>query len=86
MSSVRNQIAEEVAERTSDSGNREEYRCKFDWEISDERLFERFIEKLVARELTVRQVRWYVKRLNFRNVFIPDTAIALLRRTVPADE
>jgi len=82
MASVRTQVAEAVAERTSDNGNFEEYRCKFDWEITDQRLLARFIAKVEAHELEPNQVRWYVKRLNFRNVFIPDSVIDMLRSGV----
>lgn len=72
MASTRTQIATNEAERAADNGNREQYPCKFVWEIADFRIFERFEQRVNAGEpLTERQVAWYIKRLNFRNIVIP---------------
>jgi len=78
MASERTELPDSVAARTADNGNYEEYPCVFRWEISDQRLLSRFMERLIRFELAENQIKWYVKRLKFRNVFLPQSIESML--------
>lgn len=44
------------------------YPCNFKWEVQDERLKARFLARLRNKELTQKQIQWYLNRLTFRNI------------------